>query len=349
MRSGPMQKLPEVAAEFGVRFAPLLRKAGLPADVLANAETVVPLYKVALLTSLCAERTGCPHIALLAGQRSSIAQLGPVGLMMQHAPTVEAAWRGLMLNLHLNGHALVPSLTVRDEVAVLRFAPVARDVEDHRGIIEFSLALACVVLRLQCGRNWSPTEVRLAYRAPADVGPYRRFFRSPVHFGAGQSSLLFSPAWLKHPLKGASRQVRLELQQVLQDLIHQQDLDLPTRVRRSLFALISQDQASIDAAANMLGMHKRTLNRRLAVNGTTFALLLGEVRFQLACQLLAETDLPLVDVAAVLNYTEASAFSRAFRSWARMAPSMWRSQHTSSKMGTRTAPPPRAARPLLTR
>jgi AraC-like DNA-binding protein len=143
--------------------------------------------------------------------------------------------------------------------------------------------------------------------------------------------------------------VRLELQQVLQDLIHRQDLDLPTRVRRSLFALISQDQASIDAAANMLGMHKRTLNRRLADNGTTFALLLGEVRFQLARQLLAETDLPLVDVAAVLNYTDASAFSRAFRSWARMAPSTWRLQHTSSKMGTRTAPPPRAARPLLTR
>ena len=233
MRSGPLQKLPEVVAEFGVRFAPLLRKAGLPADVLASAENVVPLDKVALLTSLCVERTGCPHLALLAGQRSSIAQLGPVGLMMQHAPTVEAAWRGFILNLHLNGRALVPSLTVRDDVAVLGFAPVARDVEDHRGIIEFSLALACNVLRLQCGKSWSPAEVRLAYRAPADVQPYRRFFRAPVHFGAGQSSLLFSPAWLKHPIKGASREVRLELQQVLQGLIHQQDLDLPTRVRRS--------------------------------------------------------------------------------------------------------------------
>lgn len=81
---------------------------------------------------------------------------------------------------------------------------------------------------------------------------------------------------------------------------------------------------TIDAAARLLGLHKRTLNRRLAEKGTSFARLLGEVRFEIASQLLSETDLPFVDIAATLNYTDASAFSRAFRSWAGTSASTWR-------------------------
>jgi len=73
-----------------------------------------------------------------------------------------------------------------------------------------------------------------------------------------------------------------------------------------------------------LGIHKRTLNRRLAENDTSFARVLAEVRFQIARQLLADTDLPLVDIAATLNYTDTSTFSRAFRAWAQMPPSKWR-------------------------
>jgi AraC-like DNA-binding protein len=71
-------------------------------------------------------------------------------------------------------------------------------------------------------------------------------------------------------------------------------------------------------------MHKRTLNRRLAEFDLTFAKVLAEVRFQLARQLLRETDLPLVEIAATLNYTDSSTFSRAFRSWAGTTPSAWR-------------------------
>ncbi len=74
----------------------------------------------------------------------------------------------------------------------------------------------------------------------------------------------------------------------------------------------------------MLGMHRRTLNRRLAEQGTTIAKVLNEVRFQLARQLLSETDLPFVEIAATLNYTDASTFTRAFRAWSGTTPTLWR-------------------------
>jgi AraC-like DNA-binding protein len=81
----------------------------------------------------------------------------------------------------------------------------------------------------------------------------------------------------------------------------------------------------------MLGMHKRTLNRRLVEQGTTIAAILSEVRFQLARQLLSNTALPFVEIATALNYADASTFSRAFRGWAGTSPSAWRERREGSR------------------
>jgi transcriptional regulator GlxA family with amidase domain len=68
-------------------------------------------------------------------------------------------------------------------------------------------------------------------------------------------------------------------------------------------------------------MHRRTLNRRLEAQGTTFQNVLDEVRLESARQLLDVTKLPLIEIAASLGYAESSAFSRAFRRWSGDAPS----------------------------
>ena len=45
-------------------------------------------------------------------------------------------------------------------------------------------------------------------------------------------------------------------------------------------------------------MHRRTLNRRLEAQGTTFQKVLDEVRLEAARQLLDVTKLPLTEIAA---------------------------------------------------
>ena len=50
----------------------------------------------------------------------------------------------------------------------------------------------------------------------------------------------------------------------------------------------------------------------------------NEVRFEIARQLLEDTEVPLGQIAAALGYSEASAFTRAFRRWAGQTPSDWR-------------------------
>jgi AraC-like DNA-binding protein len=330
VRAGPLKHLPPLLSEFGLELPPLLGAVGLAPRSLSHPESVIRIEKVAELLALCAQRSRCTHFGLLLGQRIVPADFGPAGLLMMHADSVGAAWRGLILALHLNGRAIVPWLTVREDTALLTINFYGGSVEGYRETIDLAVASACRATRTLCGEAWSPTEVQLSHRAPPDSGPYRRFFRCPVHFGAPKSSMQFPSSWLAHRIPTADAATRVALEQGLSALLHQNDLDLATKVRRALFALIGQHNVSIDPVAHLLGLHKRTLNRRLSDLGFTFPQLLAEVRFDVAAQLLANTDQSLVDIAAALNYTDASTFSRAFRSWTGVSPSTWRNRQTTN-------------------
>jgi AraC-like DNA-binding protein len=68
----------------------------------------------------------------------------------------------------------------------------------------------------------------------------------------------------------------------------------------------------------------RSLNRRLAAEGTSLAAIIDSVRFDVASQLLVHTDMPMTEIADALDYSDPSAFTRAFARWAGVPPSRWR-------------------------
>lgn len=82
--------------------------------------------------------------------------------------------------------------------------------------------------------------------------------------------------------------------------------------------------AGADAVAGALGLGKRTLNRRLADRGTSIRALTAEVRLEVAQRLLRDTDLGVADIASMLCYSDAAAFSRAFSAGIGVSPAAWR-------------------------
>ena len=70
-------------------------------------------------------------------------------------------------------------------------------------------------------------------------------------------------------------------------------------------------------------MHRRTLARHLHTLGTGYRTIADQVRFDVAQQLLAETDIPLVQISAALDFSEPAAFTHAFERWSGVAPSAW--------------------------
>jgi AraC-like DNA-binding protein len=61
------------------------------------------------------------------------------------------------------------------------------------------------------------------------------------------------------------------------------------------------------AAAERIGIHRRTLSRWLQSEGTSFKRIADEARFGVAKQLLADTNMSLAEISAALGFSEPAA------------------------------------------
>jgi len=113
-------------------------------------------------------------------------------------------------------------------------------------------------------------------------------------------------------------------------------------LRRVLRSELLKGTCSANSIARLFSMHRRTMNRHLNAEGLAFRQVANQIRFEIACELLENTDMALSQVAAVLRYSELSAFTRAFRRWSGQSPSAWRSSHPQVQKSPRI----RKQRPL---
>jgi AraC-like DNA-binding protein len=87
------------------------------------------------------------------------------------------------------------------------------------------------------------------------------------------------------------------------------------------------------AVAVEMGLHPRTLRRRLADEGETFEHLRDDVRFAVARELIELTGIPISEVADFLGFSSLAVFSRAFRRWSGASPLEWRRRQPTSWPG----------------
>jgi AraC-like DNA-binding protein len=220
---------------------------------------------------------------------------------------------------------------VDGDAASLGYEIVQRHGEAADQIADGALAFECNILRTLCGADWMPSEVCFAHREPADAGPYRRLFQCPLSFDTARNALVFSASWLERRLPTDDPALRALLQKQVDALEAEQGADLPAQVRSVLRMALLTRHAGAEQIAALFSMHPRTLARRLEARGTRFQVLVDEVRFEIARRLLlAQSNMDVREVAATLDYADASAFTRAFRRWSGTTPAEWRAERAAA-------------------
>ena len=322
MRVGPMFGLEALLGRFGVPLAPLIAEAGLPPDCFSAPDNRWPVDWLLDLVARCGEAANCPHLGLLLAQPVGPAALGtPLARLLGGALTIERALRGLTMNLHLNGEALVPALSVAADDACFSITPYDYHRRGTEHLEDFSLAALVNILRFLGGPKWTALHVTFAHRAPADRRPYDSFFRAPLSFGAAQSAVHFDASWL--PRRPEPTPPGLAAPPT--PPVAGEELDIAVLARRAIIRGMAQGVVGVDVVASVLGLSRRTLNRRLAERGTSIRDLIAEVRLQVAQQLLRDTDLTIADIAVTTCYSDVAAFSRAFSARTGVSPAAWRS------------------------
>jgi AraC-like DNA-binding protein len=320
-RVGVFVALAGLLSEFQVDPVPLLAAQGLMQESLTDSDARVPYAAIGSLLATCAERTGCDYFGLLLGQRASLSYLGILAEIARNSPTVGEALCTFSVNQHLySGGGAVYLFQDGDEVT-FGYAIYHAGLRGCEQIHDLAMAQMLSGVRELCGGQFQPRVIELSRHAPADAAPYRRAFSVPVVFDCVNSAMRFSADVMQRPIAGADPSRLRELTDMLEAAGRH---NLLNRLRRTLRIQLLRGDTSGDHAAQMLELHRRTLNRRLMRRGTTFQSVLDQVRFDAARHLLHLTRIPVPRIASSLGYSNASSFTRAFRRWSGETPARYR-------------------------
>ena len=107
------------------------------------------------------------------------------------------------------------------------------------------------------------------------------------------------------------------------------DEDLLQRLAACLEPFLPDGHPTITLGAEIAGTSVRTLQRRLARQGTSYDEVVETVRTRKALAMLDEGGAKLKDIAYLIGYSEQSAFSRAFSKWTGMSPRQYQRNQTT--------------------
>jgi len=328
VRVGTIDALPALLNKYADEPAEqIVAEVGLDLELFEDPENDIAFNTVGRLLNLCARRTGLPHFGLLLGQQGNLEKLGQFGELAIYAPTVEAALHGMILHICANDRGGVPTLASKNGIARLGYAIYVPMHEGVSQIYSTSIPIMYNLLRAMCGKTFAATEVRFSRSQPRDKTPYEAFFQVPLIFEADEDAIVFSDQWLRKPLPGANIELHTGVLKRLTTIQLEMGIDFIEELHMILRPLVVSQCCTPEHVAGMLSIHPRTLNRRLQDYGTTLRDIVGEIRYEIAKQLLVDSRISAISISTLLGYADASAFTRAFRRWSGSTPSAWRMQN----------------------
>jgi AraC-like DNA-binding protein len=188
------------------------------------------------------------------------------------------------------------------------------------------------VCRSAAGEQLAPLEVRFKHPDMGCSRPYERFFRCPIRYDCIASTLLFDRAEIERPLPAANRELARYNDRLLTNFLNKLHRDdLVGRVKTAIVDELPSGTPSDESIADAVHMSARTLQRRLAAEGTSYSKLLDTVRQELAEQYISDPALSLSEIGFLLGFSEPSGFSRAFRRWTGITPTAAREPGTNPR------------------
>ena len=323
-RVGPFMTLPSVLKELGADPQAILAEFGLTPDDFDDPENTMSFHLVGRLFRRCSEATKCENLGLVLGQRATTASLGAVGFLMQSSATVGDALRGLSLHLGVQDRGAMISLESDGTLATIAYTILVRDVEAVEQIYTLASLIGNGFISAMCGPAWRAHEIQLPFRRPADIMAYRQAYEAPLRFDADRAAIVFAANTLARELATADPLLNRMMKERIAEMETVANAGLVEKARNLLGTMIFVPNCSPSLLARRLGLAMRTMNRRLADDGTSYQQLRDEVCMTAARQLLTSTKKPANEIGQMLGYSDATAFTRAFRRWSGMPPAQWR-------------------------
>ena len=303
----------------------ILRRAGLPIDLIANEGKGVEARYVFALWNAIFEELGSTDVVLDMAIAYARGPFVPPLFAFSCSANIEQGLNRLALFKPLMGPI---KLDVRTNENNLTFSLHPMEADHAIPVQQCLFELAFFVE--SCRSLTASPIVPLAIASPLlpdDIENFETYFGVALS-EADHPTITLSLEDAHRPLISENKQLWAYFEKDLQKQLLQSERDtlMSLRVRNALLELLPAGQASSDAVADKLMVGKRTLQRQLKAEGKSFQQILDGTRSELSLHYLRQDDITVEEISYLLAYREPNSFYRAFQNWTGMTPLEARAQ-----------------------
>ena len=321
-----------VASEFSLRGGTadaLLRRFGLEPGALADPGVMVPLARYVAMFEAMADQLADPLLGARLGLAMRPVALGPAGMVMSRSRSIMTALERLTRFFTSFQPDTQLALEERDGQLTWTYRLSDPAIWPRRHDAEFTVSSLIQLIRSAFLRHWRPQLVQFEHGSISVEATYEleRLLGCPIRFEAASNGIMFALEDARVNFREEEADLMATLEGYLADIMPSEiGINWTHRVLALIATRLGQRPVTLEDIAIDLAVAPRSLQRRLAEEGTSLRRLLRDHRQQIAELHLRAGAPHLGNLAEALGYADGTTFWRAHRGWKGVPPSAARSR-----------------------
>ena len=320
------------ALEARLEVEPLLKSSGLTPQQIKNSQVRVPVKNQIKFLNLVAKELPDPFLGIHLAEGIELREMGLPYYVIASSETLGDALRRLARYSGITNEGVRITCHEGKDITVrFDYVGVSRLSDHHQ--IECFVAILLRLCRLLTGRSLSPTGIKFAHRRAELPAEIKKVFGCKVSFGSDADEVVYPRLADTIASVNADPHLNSLLVRYCEEALSNRRVHSDAwrlKVENAIVPLLPHGQAKIGEIAKTLGVSTRTLARLLASEGCTFSEILEAMRLDLAKSYLRDQNMQTSEVAWLLGFAEASAFSHACKRWTGKTPKQLQSAGVKS-------------------
>ena len=319
--------------EMGKDPAVILSKTGLTPEMARDPAVRLEVRTQIKLLELAAEELQDEWLGFHLARNFDLREIGLVYYVVASSDQLADALRNAERYSQIMNEGIRLRFSMQDGPAAIALEYVNVDRDADRQQIEFWLVTLVRVCRQVTNGRLVPSRVKTRHFRNGVPVEFRAFFGVDVEFGASVDEICFPRPVALLPVVGRDEYLNEMLRRYAEEALARKPrerLTMRSMAEDVLPKLLPHGRAMASEVAQRLGVSSRTLSRKLAEEGTSFAEILDQLRAALARRYLHDETLPVSEIAWLLGYREVSSLTHAFKRWTGTTPRQFRSGQLAS-------------------
>ncbi|TDV98747.1 AraC-like DNA-binding protein [Halomonas alkaliantarctica] len=309
---------------------PYLEKINIESTKIEDPDYEIPDWKFVDLLELISKEED-DLIGMHMAMRLKARNWGIFGYAVRNSPDLESALRVMAQYVNVFSQGVEEEIIITKNAIGLSYRLTNPFIENRRQDSEFTLTAILSMLREASCSDIKANLVHFEHEAPVITKEFLEYFGVAPKFRQPRNIIMFNRSDMATPVVDPDpRLYELSLQHLEKRLLtRRMPYSLAERISRAVLNTLNNGEGipSLAQVASSMYISERTLQRRCNYEGIDFLNIIESLRYQIAIDLLKDSDKSLTDITSELGYSQLSSFSRAFKRWSGFNPKQYRDNY----------------------